>query len=99
MHHLSNTVIAVHGDTAEAKSYYYAIHRVPGGVDSLPFGRFDQDTDVIMAGRYEDRLRKTDDGWKLVERHSFIEWENWSPAREKSTLSDLSRSEPGVDAP
>lgn len=58
-HFLSNMLMTIRGDTADAEIYYYIIQNVnpPGGP-----------RDVIGAGRYLDRLEKRGEEWRIVQR-------------------------------
>ncbi|MCJ2179635.1 nuclear transport factor 2 family protein [Novosphingobium album (ex Hu et al. 2023)] len=66
MHMISNVLITLDGDTADAESYFYGIHRV-----NLPDG---EKSDVIGAGRYLDRLEKRDDEWRIARRLVVTDW-------------------------
>jgi ketosteroid isomerase-like protein len=65
-HHLNgNHVVEVHGDAAGHTCYYQAQHvrlGLPGGE------RF------LGGGRYEDRLRRTPDGWRITHRRIVSVW-------------------------
>jgi ketosteroid isomerase-like protein len=58
MHRLTNQVIAVDGDTAEARTYVDALIMLS-----------DNSSGVNAAGFYDDELVRTDDGWRVVRRH------------------------------
>jgi hypothetical protein len=63
-HNLTNAYIDVDGDEARSLSYVLAWHwhnQVGGAVEPLP-------TDILVVGGYQDRLRRTPDGWRIVER-------------------------------
>jgi ketosteroid isomerase-like protein len=65
-HHLSgNHVIALQGDEAEHTCYYQAQHVRLG----LPRGE-----KFLAGGRYDDRLRRTPDGWRLTYRRITSVW-------------------------
>lgn len=57
-HMLSNFVIDVDGDTATASTYVHAVLVVS---DDPPVW-------YEPVGRYEDRLVRTDDGWRIAQR-------------------------------
>jgi ketosteroid isomerase-like protein len=62
MHYVMNTIIAVSGDTATAKSNYLVTVERPAGPETS------------VCGTYADRLGKTGAGWKFRRReliHSF----------------------------
>lgn len=57
MHRLSNQVITVQGDRAEARTY----------VDALILAQ-DNDSGVNAVGFYDDELVRTRNGWRIAER-------------------------------
>jgi ketosteroid isomerase-like protein len=61
MHRLTNQVIAVDGDTAEARTYVDALIMVG-----------DSGSGVNAAGFYDDDLVRTDDGWRVA-RRNFVQ--------------------------
>jgi 3-phenylpropionate/cinnamic acid dioxygenase small subunit len=61
MHRLTNQVITVDGDTAEARTYVDAL---------IMLG--DNTSGVNAAGFYDDDLVRTDDGWRVTRRR-FIQ--------------------------
>jgi len=66
-HFNGNHVITIHGDEAEHTSYYQAQHVRDGEL-------------FLGAGRYEDRLRRTPDGWRLTARVLISVWSEGNPA-------------------
>ena len=54
-HFVTNRMITVDGDEAHARSYFFN----PMGLD----GKF-----FYVGGYYDDRLRRTTDGWRIVAR-------------------------------
>ncbi len=56
-HHLSNSIIKLDGDNATAMSYVYAFHTMVDTREPMHFW-----------GRWVDRLKRTDEGWRLAER-------------------------------
>lgn len=66
-HFVTNHVVTVVGDTATHGCYYLAQHLRSGG-------RF------LAAGRYADRLRRTDDGWRIATRVLLSTWTEGDPA-------------------
>jgi len=70
-HLISNVVVRLDGDLASSSCYLQAQHvktGTPGG---------DQ---FIIAGRYDDRLVRTPDGWRIRERTLAIMWTAGNPA-------------------
>jgi 3-phenylpropionate/cinnamic acid dioxygenase small subunit len=57
LHRLSNVAVTVDGDEAEARSYVDAVIMAPDGGSG-----------VNAVGFYDDRLRRTGDGWRIAER-------------------------------
>ncbi|MAG30965.1 MAG: hypothetical protein CL908_08755 [Deltaproteobacteria bacterium] len=60
LHVVSNILLEIDGDDARSRCYFYA-----------PMGRAKPDGSqfVIMnGGRYIDRLKRTADGWRIIER-------------------------------
>jgi ketosteroid isomerase-like protein len=65
-HNITNLVIVVEGDEARATARVMAWHW---------FAKPDADrfaeTDLLAIGGYEDRLRRTPDGWRIFRRRGF----------------------------
>ncbi len=77
-HHLiSNHQIRVDGDSATSRCYLQAQHVRKAAVGGKNF---------IIAGRYEDRLRRTPDGWRIEYRTLLRTWTEGNP--------DVARSAP-----
>ena len=71
-HHLNgNHVAAVRGDEAEHTCYYQAQHVRLG----LPGGEM-----FLDGGRYDDRLRRTPDGWRFTHRRITSVWSDGNSA-------------------
>ena len=65
-HHLvGNHEVDVDGDAATHRCYVHAQH-VRRGADG---GR-----NYVVAGRYEDRLVRTSNGWRIVHRDLIVTW-------------------------
>ena len=69
-HLLSSILVAVNGDDAEATSYFHAQHVRAGA----PGGDL-----YVIAGTYRDRLRRTTEGWQIVERIQEYSWRSGNP--------------------
>jgi 3-phenylpropionate/cinnamic acid dioxygenase small subunit len=70
-HLIPNGVVRLDGDRAESSCYLQAQHvkaGTPGG---------DQ---FIIAGRYDDQLIRTPDGWRIRERRLALIWTSGNPA-------------------
>lgn len=74
-HHLGTQTIQIDGDHATAESYWIASHRLHPGGEGTPFGPSDRERDLIICGRYLDRLTRTQDGWKIVHRTGIHDWQ------------------------
>ncbi|MBP2474097.1 ketosteroid isomerase-like protein [Crossiella equi] len=70
-HHNSNHLVTVAGDDAAHTSYAQAQHVRRG----LPGGE-----KFLVACRYDDRLRRTPDGWRFTSRTVTIVWTEGNPA-------------------
>lgn len=57
MHRLTNQVITVHGDTAEARTYVDALIMLA-----------DNNSGVNAAGFYDDELVRAEQGWRIARR-------------------------------
>ena len=69
-HLVTNHEITIDGDRATSRAYLYnpmGLRRDDGGVDLFHVG-----------GEYQDRWRRTADGWRIVER---VEIERWRDGR------------------
>ncbi len=70
-HFLSNHEIEISGDTARTRCYLQAQHvkhKTPGG------------DHYLVAGTYEDKLERTDEGWRIRERRLRVTWVEGNPA-------------------
>lgn len=65
-HNITNIFIEVTGDEARASSRVMAWHwfDIPGA-DALA------ETDLLAIGGYQDRLRRTPEGWRIYERRGI----------------------------
>jgi ketosteroid isomerase-like protein len=64
-HLVGNNEVAVDGDTATHRCYFQAQH-IRKAAEGSP--------NYIVAGRYEDRLARTDDGWRIAHRTLTVMW-------------------------
>lgn len=69
-HLVANQQVEIDGDTARCRCYLQAQHtlRHTEGGDNF-----------IMAGRYEDELTRTADGWRIHHRVLTIDWTEGNP--------------------
>lgn len=69
-HMVSNQQVQIDGDTATCRCYLQAQHTVYGAEGGENY---------IMAGRYEDHLVRTPDGWRIADRTLTIDWTEGNP--------------------
>jgi ketosteroid isomerase-like protein len=70
-HLISNVVVRLDGDRAECSCYLQAQHVRAGTAGGDNF---------IIAGRYDDKLLRTPDGWRIRERRLQSMWTDGNPA-------------------
>lgn len=68
LHHLTNHLCELDGDTAHAETYF------------LYVGRNRDETNWLAGGRYADRLERRDGAWKIAFRCTALEWSGTMPA-------------------
>jgi SnoaL-like domain len=71
MHQVSNWVIEVDGDAARAETYCQAYHEM-AGPDGL--------LEVVVGGRYLDRLEKRGVRWGIRSRDYIMDWNRNVPS-------------------
>jgi hypothetical protein len=64
-HVLGQSVIDLRGTTALAETHVLAYHRIDMG---------EQERDVVLGGRYLDRLEKRADAWRIAKRTMLYDW-------------------------
>jgi 3-phenylpropionate/cinnamic acid dioxygenase small subunit len=64
-HMVTNHQVAIDGDRATCRCYFHAQHIRAAAAGSPNF---------IVAGRYEDELVRTADGWRIAKRHLEPMW-------------------------
>lgn len=69
-HMVSNHEIRVDGDEATCRCYLQAQHVRQAAAGSPNF---------IVAGRYEDRLVRTPEGWRIAHRILHVMWTDGNP--------------------
>ncbi|GAB4482326.1 MAG: hypothetical protein OHK0018_13910 [Erythrobacter tepidarius] len=70
-HNISNTVMRIAGDTARAETNCVALHLIPA-----PQGEIE----VVVGGRYLDRLEKREGRWRIAERFYVMDWNRTAPS-------------------
>ncbi len=70
-HNISNSVIRIAGNTARAETHCVALHLIPS-----PAGEME----VVVGGRYLDRLVKREGRWLIAERLYVMDWNRTAPS-------------------
>lgn len=70
-HNISNTVMRIAGERAKAETNCVATHIMAG-----PEG----ETELVVGGRYLDRLEKAEGRWLIAERLYVMDWNRSAPA-------------------
>lgn len=71
LHMVTNSVVRVSGDTTTHRACVFARHLRRG----TPGGDL-----YVIVGRYDDRLRRTADGWRFSHRTLTRTWSDGNPA-------------------
>lgn len=66
-HLIGNPRVVLAGDHATAACYFQAQHFLAGPAGGNTY---------LVGGRYEDRLRRTDDGWRIEHRTLYCSWQD-----------------------
>jgi ketosteroid isomerase-like protein len=70
LHVVANHTVELDGDEATGEVYCLAHHiRDVAGPDGAPLR-----SDYVMHIRYLDRYRRTDEGWRIAQRHLHLEF-------------------------
>ena len=69
-HIVSNQQVTIDGDTATCRCYLHAQHTLRGTEGGDNF---------VIAGRYDDELIRTDDGWRITFRKLSRDWVEGNP--------------------
>ncbi len=70
-HNIANTVIRIDGEGAKAETHCVALHIIPS-----PEG----EVELVVGGRYLDRLAKRAGRWRIAERLYVMDWNRTAPA-------------------
>ena len=70
-HNIGNTLMRVIGDTAGAETNCVALHIIPAA---------DGEVELVVGGRYLDRLEKQEGRWRIAERIYVMDWNSTRPA-------------------
>ena len=89
-HFIGNCLIELDGDTAQAETYFHAYHRFAGGggtaenreaagmagageaADTMVWP--EGESELMLAGRYLDRIERRDGVWKISYRKMICDW-------------------------
>lgn len=81
-HNVGNILIDLRGDMAHTEAYWIAYHRLPADMPPGPFPKENEETDVVVAGRYIDRFERRDGVWRIAHRTGLHDWQRSEPARD-----------------
>jgi hypothetical protein len=70
-HNISNTVMRLSGDMAKAETNCVALHILSATEGEI---------ELVVGGRYLDRLEKREGRWRIAERLYVMDWNRTSPA-------------------
>lgn len=70
-HNIGNTVMRITGDTAKAETNCVALHLIPAT---------DGEIELVVGGRYLDRLEKREGCWRIAERLYVMDWNRTAPS-------------------
>lgn len=70
-HNIANTVMRITGTRAKAETNCVALHLIP-----TPDG----EVELVVGGRYLDRLEKREGRWQIAERLYVMDWNRTSPS-------------------
>ena len=71
MHQISNVWIQVEGEAAKVETYCVAYHLIPSE-DGL--------TEMVVGGRYLDRMEKRSGEWRIAHRLYVMDWNRSGPS-------------------
>lgn len=91
-HLIGNISIQIDGDQAYAESYVYAHHVLQKGADL---------EELIVGGRYLDRLARREGAWRIAFRTEVIDWGRYVPVTERwyEDNSELAKGRRGHQDP
>lgn len=70
-HNISNTVMRIDGETAKAETNCVALHLIPA---------LQGEIELVVGGRYLDKLAKREGRWQIAERLYVMDWNRTAPA-------------------
>jgi hypothetical protein len=71
-HQISNTLIDLQGNNAAVETYVCAYHSIPDGAG--------QYNDLIVGGRYLDRMERRENEWRIAHRTFVMDWNQNQPS-------------------
>ncbi|MYM61911.1 nuclear transport factor 2 family protein [Pseudomaricurvus sp. HS19] len=75
-HMLAQSLVRVEGNLADAETHVTSYHRVDMG---------EEQRDMVIGGRYLDRLEKRGKVWRIIERTMLYDWaQDWGPSADWS---------------
>jgi hypothetical protein len=93
-HSISNQLIEIEGDLAVCESYFHAHH-----VMETPQGEIN----IVVAGRYLDRLERRENAWKIAHRGVVYDWNRIDPSTDgwktEPIASQLARGQASAQDP
>ncbi len=93
-HIIANQLIEIEGDSAACESYFHAHHVMLTAEGKI---------DIVVAGRYLDRLERREAGWKIVHRGVVYDWNRVDPSTDgwatQPIASQLQRGEASAQDP
>lgn len=73
MHNIGSHLIELRGDEAKVQSYCVAYHQFPS-----PDG--EGDVEMVVGGRYLDRMTRRGGEWRIMERVYVLDWNRNGPS-------------------
>ncbi len=75
-HSIANILIDLDGDQAASESYFHAHHVIAGAAGAM---------NLVVAGRYLDRLERRDGVWRISARKAVYDWNRLDPSTDQWT--------------
>jgi hypothetical protein len=66
MHNLGNILMRIEGNDARVESYFHAYERLRR--------KDGTSNDIVMCGRYLDRMEKRGEEWRIADRKVVLDW-------------------------
>lgn len=78
-HNIGNVICEIEGDRAVSESNCVALHILPSN-DAMANGVEAPDIEMVVGGRYLDKLIKQAGKWRIAERLYIMDWNRQGPA-------------------